>query len=68
MKGRFMKATVNGNACIGCGACTYTCPDVFELDDNGIAKAKEEIPESVENAVREASEGCPTSAISIEEK
>ena len=63
-----MKATVNQNACIGCGACTFTCPEVFELGDDGIAKAKvSEVPEEAKNTAKEASENCPTSAISVEE-
>ena len=62
-----MKATVNKDACISCGACTYTCPEVFEIGEEGTAVAKvTEVPEEVKNAAVEASEGCPTSAISIE--
>ena len=62
-----MKANVNKDACIGCGACTFTCPDVFEIGDEGVATVKvEEIPEEAKNAAVEASEGCPTSAISVE--
>lgn len=62
-----MKATVNKDACIGCGACTYTCPDVFELNDDGVATVKvEEVADNNKDAVIEASENCPTSAISTE--
>lgn len=32
-----MKVKVN-EGCLGCGACTGICPDVFELDDEGLAK------------------------------
>ena len=62
-----MKATVNKDACIGCGACTVTCPGVFEIGEEGTAVAKvAEVPEEEKNAAVEASEGCPTSAISVE--
>ena len=62
-----MKAIVNKDACIGCGACTYTCPDVFELSDDGVATVKvEEVADNNKDAVVEASENCPTSAISTE--
>lgn len=62
-----MKAKVNSDACIGCGACTYTCPEVFELQDDGVAKAVvEEVSDELKDKVIEASEGCPTSAISTE--
>ncbi len=62
-----MKVVVNKDACIGCGACSAVCPNVFELGDDGFANVKvEEVSEEDKNAVVEASEGCPTSAISVE--
>ncbi len=62
-----MKAKVNSDACIGCGACTYTCPEVFSLGDDGVAKAiDQEVSEELKDKVIEASEGCPTSAISTD--
>ena len=61
-----MKVKVNSDACIGCGACTYTCPEVFEIQD-GVAHAiTEEVSEEAKDKVMEASEGCPTSAIITE--
>ena len=36
-----MKFKVNDN-CVGCGFCTSHCPDIFEMTDEGIAKAKRE--------------------------
>lgn len=59
-----MRVKVNQEACIGCGACQALVPDVFEIDDNGLAKAKEEeINEELVEEVVDALEGCPTSAI-----
>jgi ferredoxin len=59
-----MKVKVNQEACIGCGACQAIVPEVFEIDDNGLAIAKEEeIEESLVEDVVDAVEGCPTSAI-----
>ena len=62
-----MKVEVNKDLCIGCGACQATAPNVFEIDDDGLAKVKvnEVIEEDREDAT-DALEGCPTSA--IEEK
>ncbi len=59
-----MKVKVNQEACIGCGACQALVPDVFEINDDGLASAKEEevATELVEEVV-DALEGCPTSAI-----
>lgn len=59
-----MKVKVNQEACIGCGACQALVPDVFEIDDNGLAKAKkDEVNEELVEEVVDALEGCPTSAI-----
>ena len=59
-----MKLEVNKDACIGCGACASTCPDVYNLDDDGFAYVKvDHIPQDkVEDAI-DAKEGCPTDAI-----
>lgn len=58
------KITVNKDKCIGCGACTATCPEVFTFDDDGLAKV---IKEEINDDVKMAAEGCPTEAIEIEE-
>ena len=63
-----MKVEVNKDACIGCGACQSIVPDVFELEDDGLACAKGEVTEENKEDVIDASESCPTGAISVEEK
>lgn len=60
-----MKATVNEN-CIGCGLCAGTCPEVFTMGDDGLAHGGEVSTEALDCA-QEARDGCPVSAISIEE-
>lgn len=52
---------VNQNKCIGCRLCVSTCPEVFEMDDSGKARVKEQkkLP-----CVKEAIDSCPTDAIS----
>lgn len=63
-----MKVKVNKDVCIGCGACTAICPDVFEFSDEGFAKAvNETVPEGTEEEVKDAAEGCPTGAIETNE-
>ena len=61
-----MKAFVDENVCISCGLCEGTCPEVFSLD-TGVAVAIEEVAAELEDATREACDGCPVQAISIEE-
>ena len=59
-----MKVKVNQDACIGCGACCAIADDLFEIDDNGLSKAKvTEVPEDKKDVAKEAVESCPTSAI-----
>ena len=60
-----MNATVNEN-CIGCGLCAGVCPEVFSMGDDGFAHGGEVSPELLGEA-QEARDGCPVSAISIQE-
>jgi ferredoxin len=63
-----MKATVDRETCTGCGLCPETCPEVFELDDEGLARVKADpVPADAEASAREASEGCPVDAITLQE-
>lgn len=58
-----MKLRVNKDVCIGCGACQAICPEVFQIDEDGLAIAKAEPNEkNIEDAM-DAKEGCPVSAI-----
>lgn len=56
---------VNKDKCIGCGACTATAPEVFDFDDDGLAKV---IKNEVNDDVKMAAESCPTEAIEIDEE
>ncbi len=61
-----MKVKVNEN-CQGCTLCTVTCPEVFQMNDNGVAEAvSEEVPAGQEAAVEEAANSCPAAAIVTE--
>lgn len=62
-----MKVFVDGDACIGCGLCADTCPDIFEIvNDKAIVKVSS-VPKNYEDLVKEARNNCPVDAISIEE-
>ena len=63
-----MKVKVNKDACIGCWACASICPDVFELNDEGLSEAKvEEVKDELQDEVRDAADSCPTGAIEVKE-
>jgi ferredoxin len=63
-----MKATVDADACIGCGLCPDICPEVFKLNDENVAEviADPVAPESA-GAAQEACDSCPVNAITIEQ-
>lgn len=55
-----MKYFVN-ETCVGCGLCTGICPDVFEMTDEGFARALD--VDTNNSAAREAMDSCPVGAI-----
>ena len=58
------KVKVLKDVCIGCGACGAICSEVYEIDDDGLAKViVDEVPEEVMEDAIDALENCPTSAI-----
>ncbi|AWI05104.1 ferredoxin [Clostridium drakei] len=62
-----MKANVDKDTCIGCGLCPDVCPEVFQMDDDGKAKAiEDEVPSVEESSAQEAADQCPVNAISVE--
>lgn len=59
-----MKLVVDKDICIGCGACAAICPDVFEIDEDGLAvSVVDTVNEEVMEDAIDAKEGCPVNAI-----
>lgn len=62
-----MIAKVDQDTCIGCGLCPSICEEVFQFGDDGKAHAVvDTVPESCEEAAKEAEGSCPVSAIEVE--
>lgn len=60
-----MKVKVTEEKCIGCGNCVMlTESKVFDFNDAGNAECiVDEVPQELEETVKEAIEQCPTEAI-----
>lgn len=58
------KVTIDESLCVGCGLCENMCPEVFKVEDSGIAKV---ISQSCKtHNLKEITEQCPVSAIKVE--
>jgi ferredoxin len=63
-----MRVVVDFDVCASTGACMQVCPEVFEVRSDGYLYILQEEPdESLRGRVTEASELCPTGAITIED-
>ncbi len=61
-----MRVTIDKEMCIDCGICESLVPEVFSVNDEGVTEViLEDVPEDLQDAVREAEESCPTEAIEI---
>jgi len=67
---------VDKDTCIACGACGATAPDIYDYDDEGLAeciydgdenRGITEIPEDLYDDLQDASDGCPTDSIKIQD-
>jgi ferredoxin len=62
-----MKAKVDRETCVGSEQCTQTCPEVFKMEGGKSMVHTDPVPKEAEDKCREAAQGCPSGAISIEE-
>jgi ferredoxin len=62
-----MKVKVDPDLCNGDEICIQVCPEVFEMEGDKAVVLMDEIPENLQDSVREAADSCPSEAIIIEE-
>ena len=56
--------SINRDACMGSGNCSFWAPGVFDLDDEGIAIIVDPAAQPDDKVIL-AAQGCPTQAISV---
>lgn len=62
-----MKAVIDRSGCIACGLCIETCPEVFQMADDGLAEViADTVPQDAEGRAVESQENCPVSVITVE--
>ncbi|WP_454941626.1 ferredoxin [Evtepia sp.] len=59
-----MEVTVK-EGCISCGLCAEEYPDLFRLNEAGVAEAKGSVPAGQEDQARQAAEECPVGVIEV---
>ncbi|MGN7778758.1 ferredoxin [Mycolicibacterium sp. 22603] len=62
-----MKVLIDRDRCEGHGQCLAAAPDVFDLDDEGIAilQVSEPIADELSGQVTAAAEVCPVAALAL---
>jgi ferredoxin len=58
--------TIDRSLCSGFGSCTELAPEIFALDDEGLASVR--VGTSDDAAVLDAASACPMAAISVIEE
>ncbi|MDI6758263.1 MAG: ferredoxin [Candidatus Omnitrophota bacterium] len=57
------KVTIDVSTCVGCGLCEQSCPEVFQIEGDGIAHIKAQTC-SLHN-LKEVADTCPVNAIKV---
>lgn len=57
------KVSIDASACVGCGLCEQFCPEVFEVQGDGLAHTKAD--SCNQHNLKELSEQCPVTAIKV---
>lgn len=61
-----MRTRIDRDVCIGAAMCVATAPDVYELDDEGLAEAVDPEPGD-DDLLWEAAQACPVQAVVLED-
>ena len=61
------KASINKNACIGCGICANTYPQAFEMQGQKAVLVESDPSSLDKDKIEEAVDACPVNAIEYQE-
>jgi ferredoxin len=61
-----MKVSIDADLCTGCGLCTDSLPEIFEMKDDLAVVIQADVPADKEAEVQEATDDCPAEAIIVE--
>ncbi len=60
-----MTVTIDAARCVACGMCAYAAPEVFRIAEKASTVIRQ--PEKAQfSRVRDAANGCPVNAITIQ--
>ena len=57
------RVTVDVSTCVGCGLCEQSCPEVFEVQGDGIAHVKASSCATCN--LQEVADSCPVNSIKV---
>ena len=57
------KVTVDVSTCVGCGLCEQSCPEVFQVQGDGVAHLKAQFCASCN--LQEIADSCPVNSIKV---
>ncbi len=58
-----MKVTVDASTCVGCGLCEQLCPEVFQVQGDGVAHVKAQSCD--QHDLNDIAQQCPVNAIKV---
>jgi ferredoxin len=62
-----MRVYADRQLCCGYAACKEACPEIFQIDDEGLVTILHEVvPPALEKAATEAVDSCPMRALRME--
>ncbi|MCX5704594.1 MAG: ferredoxin [Candidatus Omnitrophica bacterium] len=57
------KVSVDISTCVGCGLCEQSCPEVFEIQGDGVAHIKAQ--NCTQHNLQEVADLCPVNCIKV---